>query len=51
MVHGNAFTEPASIETARRELGLSKTELLCLEERALERLALEREIQALRDAA
>ncbi len=43
--------EPASIEKARRELGLTKDELLRLEERALERLALEREIQGLRDAA
>ena len=43
--------EPASLEDVRCRLGLSRDELIRIEEQALERLALEREIQALREAA
>ena len=42
---------PVALEELRRRLGISREELVRLEEQALERLALEREIQALRQAA
>ena len=42
---------PVALEELRRRLGISRAEFLRIEEQALERLALEREIQALREAA
>jgi RNA polymerase primary sigma factor len=43
--------EPKTLVETGRELGLSQARVLELEERALGRLALERELQALREAA
>jgi len=51
MRYGIGDGEPLSLAEVSRALGLSRDEVLRLEQRGLERLALEREIQALRDAA
>jgi RNA polymerase primary sigma factor len=49
--YGIGGGEPLAVEQTMRRLGLRRTEVIELETEALERLALERELQALREAA
>jgi len=49
--YGLGGAEPLTIDQTRRRLHLRRSEVVELEEQALERLAMERELQALRDAA
>ena len=49
--YGLGDTEPLTLEQTRKRLRLRRGEVVELEERALERLAMERELQGLRDAA
>jgi RNA polymerase primary sigma factor len=49
--YGLGDGEPLTVEKIGRRLHLRRAEVIALEEQALERLALERELQALREAA
>jgi RNA polymerase primary sigma factor len=49
--YGIDADEPLTIDQTARRLGLSRSDVTALERQALQRLALERELQGLRDAA